>query len=124
MKCKELRGLKSYFALQSYGKLILGLKMLPMYMGETYEAFLKRIEQMSDKDQETIIREAAFLVDLTHDEILNLARFCTDVNGVPYTDENMKNLKADQIFEIIVTVCLECVKIRPQLLSDDEKKNL
>jgi hypothetical protein len=123
MKTLELKGLKSYFALQAYGKLLLGLKMLPMYMGEDYVEFFKRIEAMSISDQENMIRQGSFLIDLTQDEIVSLARFVTDANGVPYGEENLKKLPPDEIFEIIVAVCLQCAKIKPKLTTDAEKKN-
>ncbi len=123
MKVKELKGLKSYFALQSYGKLLLGLKMLPMYMSKDYIEFFNMVEAMTPIDQEKIIRQAAFLVDLTSEEIINLSRFCVDKNDVPFTEENMKRVPAETIHEIIVTVCLELAKIKPQLLTEDEKKN-
>ncbi len=123
MKTVELRGLKSYFALQAYGKLLLGLKMLPMYMGEDYSGFFKKIEAMPEKDQEKVIREAAFLVDLNSDEILSLAKFCQDNNGVAYSEENLRKLPPDQIFEIIVNVCMACARIKVRLTTDDEKKN-
>lgn len=123
MKVQELKGIKSYFALQAYGKLLLGLKMLPMHLQHGYSDFFKLVESMTPADQEKIIREGVFLVDLNQDEIEALARFCEDSNGVPYTPENMKKLEPDKIFEIIVAVCLECAKIKPKLLTDSEKKN-
>lgn len=122
MKANKLEGLKSYFAFQAYGKIILGLKMLPMYMGEEYVDFFKKIEAMDPKDQENLIRQGVFLVDLTFDEIINMARFVDDSNGVPYADENMRKLSPDKIHEILVTVCMECARIKPKLLSEDEKK--
>lgn len=123
MQATELKGLKSYFALQAYGKLLLGLKMLPMYMGEDYSAFFNRIEKMNESEQENIIRQGAFLVDLTHDEVLSLAKFCKDKNGVSYTDENLKNLPPDQIHEIIVCVCMAMARIKIRLTTESEKKN-
>lgn len=123
MKPLKLEGINSYFALQAYGKLMLGLKMLPMYMGEDYADFFKKVEAMPPADQEKVIREAVFLVDLHSEEVVNLARFCADANGVPFDDANMKKLPPDQIMEILVTVCLECAKIKPKLLTEAEKKN-
>lgn len=123
MKALELRGLKSYFAMQAYGKMLLGLKMLPMYMGLGYSEFYGIVDKMTESDQEKLIREGVFLVDLTHDEVMAFARFCADQNGVPFTDENVKKLAPDQIFEIIVTVCIACAKIKINLTTDYEKKN-
>jgi hypothetical protein len=123
MKAIELRGLKSYFALQAYGKMLLGLKMLPMYMNLGYSEFYGVVDQMPESDQEKLIREGVFLVDLTDDEVMAFARFCVDANGVPFTNENIKKLAPDQIFEIIVTVCIACAKIKINLTTDYEKKN-
>jgi hypothetical protein len=123
MQASELKGLKSYFALQAYGKLLLGLKMLPMYMGEDYTEFFNRLEKMTENEQESIIRQGAFLIDLTSDEILSLARFCKDSNGVAYSEENIKKLPPDQIHEIIVAVCMACAKIKIRLTTEAEKKN-
>ena len=123
MEVSELVGLKSLYALQAYGKIILGLKMLPMYMAHDYSEFFKKVEEMSPADQEKIIRQGVFLVDLEDEEVGNLVRFCKDANGVPYSVENMKKIKAETIYEILVTVCLEIAKIKPQLLTGDEKKN-
>lgn len=123
MQVTELKGLKSYFALQAYGKLLLGLKMLPMYMGEDYTTFFRRIELMTDIEQENLIRQGAFLIDLTHEEILSLARFCKDSNGASYTEENTKKLPPNEIHEIIVAVCMACARIKVRLTTDAEKKN-
>lgn len=122
MKLRPLKGIPSFFALQAYGKILLGLKMLPMYGGETYLDFFQRIEKMPPEDQEKVIREAVFLVDLERDEVLNLMAFVEDANGVPYTDANAKGLSPDKIHEILVLVCKELARIKPKLLSETEKK--
>lgn len=123
MQVTELKGLKSYFALQAYGKLLLGLKMLPMYMGLDYTEFFNTIEKMTEKEQENIIRQGAFLVDLTHEEILSLARFCKDSNGAAYSEESLRKMPPDQIHEIIVAVCMACARIKVRLTTESEKKN-
>lgn len=123
MQVLPLKGLKSYFALQAYAKMLLGLKMLPMYGSMQFEEFYKMVENMPPADQERMIREGVFLGEITDEEILSLARFCADANGVPYCEENMKSMGPDQIFEIAITVCLEIAKIKPRLTTPDEKKN-
>lgn len=123
MKVLELKGLPSYFALQTFHKLMLGLKMLPAYMGESYEDFYARIEVLSSEAQEKFIREAVLFVPLERDEIFSLLNFCTDANGVPYGIENSKSLKPDQLHEMMVGVCVEIAKIKVNFVSESEKKN-
>ena len=120
----ELRGYKSLRALNAFNALLLGLKMLPAYMGETYEAFLAKIHEMPFEDQLKMIREAAMFVELQKEEVEALVCFCTDKNGVPYEASNMKNLGPDQLIDIIVAVCGEIAKMKISILSDNEKKKL
>lgn len=124
MKVLSIQGMNSLYAAQAAHKLLFGLKMLPQYMGESYEEFVERLDAMPDKDKETMIREAAVFVKLEEDELLDLAQYAADANGVPYTKENMKSLKPEDIHEIVVLVSMQVFrehKIR--LLSESEKKN-
>lgn len=123
MKVLELKGYKSLKALNAFHSLMLGLKMLPSYMGESYEEFFERVADMAPGDQEKLIREAALFVELAEDEVQALVGFCADKNGVPYSPENLKNLGPDQIHEIIVAVCSEIAKIKINLVTEAEKKN-
>lgn len=123
MKTLPLIGYKSLRALNTFHTLMLGLKMLPSYGAERYEAFFAKIDQMPPDDQEKLIREAVLFVELQKEEVEALACFCTDANGVPYSSENLKSLSAGQIFEIVVAVCQEVAKIKVNFVSEDEKKN-
>lgn len=123
MKVLELRGFKSLRALNAFNTLMLGLKMLPSYMGESYEEFFGRISEMAPPDQEKIIREAALFVELQKEEVEALITFCADPNGVPYSAENLKNLGPKDLHEMIVAVCKEIAKIRIDLVGESEKKN-
>lgn len=123
MKVLELKGYKSLRALNAFNALMLGLKMLPAYMGEDYEPFLKRIEAMPAEDQRMMFREAARFVELQKEEVESLICFCTDKNGVPYTAENVKSLGPDEIVECIVAVCAEIAQIRIDFVTNSEKKN-
>jgi hypothetical protein len=123
MNVLPLRGYKSLRALNAFHTLMLGLKMLPSYMAESYEEFFERVSKMPPKDQEKIIREAALFVELSQDEIEALVCFCTDNNNVPYGPENLKNLGPDELIEIIVAVCFEISKIKIDLVTENEKKN-
>lgn len=123
MKVLELKGYKSLRALNAFNALMLGLKMLPAYMGEDYEPFLKRIHEMPSDDQRKMIREAAMFVELQKEEVEAIICFCTDKNGVPYTSENLKNLGPDHLIDIIVNVCFEIAQIKIDFVSETEKKN-
>ncbi len=118
-----LKGYKSLRALNAFNALILGLKMLPAYMGESYEAFLSRIQEMPDADQKKMIREAALFVELQKEEVEALVCFCSDPNGIPYTAENLNNLGPDELVEVITAVGFEISKIKIDLITDKEKKN-
>lgn len=123
MKVLELKGYKSYRAMSAFSTLMLGLKMLPAYMGEAYEDFFQRIQAMPEIDQRKMITEAAAFVVLDKEEIDSLVCFCADKNGVPYGPENVKSLGPDEIIHIIVAVGCEIVKIKIDFLSEAEKKN-
>lgn len=119
----ELKGIKSFWAMQVFHTMMLGLKMLPAYIGESYEEFFARIEQMPPEDQEKMIREAALFVKPTQEEIESLICFVKDPNGVPYSVANLRSLGPDQIFEAIVAVCCEVSKIKIDFVTAEEKKN-
>lgn len=123
MKVLELKGYKSLKALNVFHTLMLGLKMLPAYIGEDYETFYAKVQGMEPKDQEKLIREAALFVELAEDEVEALVCFCTDKNGVPYSKANLPNLGPSDIFEMVVAVCLEISKIRIDFVTESEKKN-
>lgn len=123
MKVLELKGLKSLRALNAFSALVLGVKMLPAYMGESYEEFLGRVQDMPPKDQKKILIEAVQFVELQPQEVEAILCFCADKNGVPYTSENIGNLKPAELVDAIVSVCSEIVKMKIDLLSDKEKKN-
>ncbi len=122
MKVLELKGYKSLKALNVFHTLMLGLKMLPAYVGEGYEEFYAKVQLMTEVEQSALIREAALFVKLDQDEIESLLCFVADPNGVPYGPENLKNLGPDQIHEVIVAVCSEISKIKVNLVTDAEKK--
>lgn len=123
MKVLELTGYKSLRAFNAFHALMLGLKMLPSYMMETYEDFFARIQAMSPEEQKKLIREAALFVKLEKEEVEALICFSTDKNGVPHSSENLKNLGPGDLVEVIVAVCFEISKIKIDFVSEQEKKN-
>lgn len=123
MKVLPLVGYKSLRALNAFHTLLLGMKMLPVHIGESYESFFESFKAKTEAEKETMIREAAVFVQLTQEEVEALCSFCADKNGIPYRSENIGNLNAGQIHEIIVAVCMELGRIRVDILSEAEKKN-
>ncbi len=123
MKVLELKGPRSLRALNAYSTLMIGLKMLPAYMGESYEEFLGRVELMPAADQEKLIREAVLFVPLEKEEIEAVLSFCADANGVPISSENVRNLGPKELHEAITAVCVQIARIKIDLVSDSEKKN-
>jgi len=119
-----LVGIKSLKALNAFHTLLLGLKMLPAYMSQDYQTFYSSFGAMRDSEKETKLREAVAFVQLAPEEVDALIGFCSDKNGVPYSDVNKGNLTVDEIFECIVAVCMEIGRIKIDLVSDDEKKKL
>lgn len=123
-KVLPLVGYKSYKALCAFQRLIFGLRMVPGFMQYSFEELGALIDKMSDEDQLTTITQAAKMVTLDEDETNSLIYFCTDKNGLPFTDENKKNLTPSEIVEIIITVSMHILKdIHIDLVSEDEKKN-
>ncbi len=117
-----LKGYKSLRALNGFHALLLGLKMMPAFMGDSYESFHASFKEKSDADKETLLREAAVFVELQEDEVEALISFCADKNGVPYGATNLKNLKPDELHEIIVAVCMEIGRIKIDIVTEEEKK--
>lgn len=122
IKVLELKGLKSLRALNVFSSLAIGLKMTPDYAEETFVGFFQRLQDMPEADQRAKFTEAAMLVNLDFDEVISVAAFCTDKNGVPYSAENIKSLGPNQLVQIIVAVCMEIVKIKIDSVTEDEKK--
>lgn len=123
MKVRELKGYNSYLAFQAYHGLMLGLKMLPSYIGESYEDFFARVELMSLEEQEKLIREATLFVPIDVSSLTAMLGFVEDPNGIPYGAHNLSNLSPVQIYEAIVAVSAEISKIKIDFVTADEKKN-
>lgn len=122
MKILELKGYKSLKALNGFHALLLGLKMLPAYINISYEVFYESFGEKTDEEKEKFLREALAFVQLEPDEVESIVCFACDPNDVPYSSINVKNLSVDQLYEIIVAVCMEIGKIKISLVSEAEKK--
>jgi hypothetical protein len=124
IEVSPLVGYKSLKALNAFHKLMLGLKMLPMYMGESYEDFYSKVDLMPPEDQEKLVREAVLFVELEREEVESLISFVPDKNGVPHGPAQLKSLDPGRLHEMIVAVCMEISKIKISFITDHEKKNL
>lgn len=122
IKVLELKGIKSLGAMNVFHTLMLGLKMLPAYAGESYEDFYERAAAMDPKDQESLIREAVLFVPLDATDVQIVISFCADANGIPYGPENLKNLGPKELMECIVAVCMRVAAIKVDMVSPGEKK--
>ncbi len=123
MKVLPLKGYKSLRALNAFHALLLGLKMLPAYIGESYEAFYASFSEKTEAEKEKLLKEAVMFVHLEEDEVAALVSFCTDKNGITYAAVNIGNLTPHQMHEIIVAVCMEIGRIKIELVTEEEKKN-
>jgi hypothetical protein len=123
IKTLELKGYKSLKAYYAFQALLVGLKMLPIHMGETYEDFYARMEAMPVEDQEKLIRMAASLVQLQKDEVEALISFACDANGAPYGPEHLKGMGPKELIEIIVAVSMKFAAMKIDFVSEEQKKN-
>lgn len=120
---KELIGTDAFRAMQVYCKLVLGLKMLPMYETFEFSDFFNLIGDMPEVDKKIVLKEALLLVDLNNDEIAQLCSFGLDKNGVPLSKNNIKSLTIPDQFEVMLEVCLKLTDIKVDSITDDQKKN-
>jgi hypothetical protein len=123
MMIRELKGYKSLRAFNAFHALILGLKMLPQYLGDSYADFYSALAEKSAEDQRKILREAACFVELQKDEVEALLSFVEDANGIAYGSANIGNLRPDEIVEMIVEVCMKMASFKIDMVSEAEKKN-
>jgi len=118
-----IKGIDSYWALQTYIKLLFGLKMTPMHMGKNFSEFLEELEQLPPPDMKKILKEAILLVTLDRDEVMSLVKFTSDPNGVPYSQENSLKLPPQKIMELIEAVIFEIADMKINFVTPSEKKN-
>lgn len=122
MKIKEFLGYDGFRAMQTFCKLVLGLKMLPMYEDIEYQDFLNIIHKMDEPDKRKVLRDGFLLVDLSDDEVLSLCSFAYDKNGVPISKNSFKSLTIPEIIDIQIEVCLKLSEIKVDSVTEDQKK--
>lgn len=124
IKTMPIKGAKFLPALNAYCMLLMGIKMTPANYGIQFEDFYHNINKMPVDDQEKIFRQAIFLVKMDEDEVKAMLTFCADANGIPYSNENIKNLEPAALIDSVVAVCQAIAAFRIELVTEAEKKNL
>lgn len=123
-KCLPLIGIRSLRCLNAFQALMIGMKMTPAYQHLSVEEFLAIVDVMDKEGQVAVFTAAAKLVALDPEEVKAIVCFCTDKNGIPYTEANLKTLGPAELVEVIVTVCMEVVQnCHIDLVTKEEKKN-
>lgn len=122
IKVLPLKGAKSLKAFNVFNTLMLGLKMLPLYVHVPYREFYASIPEKSEEEKENLIREAIAFVNLEPDEVEAAVAFCCDKNGIAYSKNNIGNMELKEVIDCIVAVCLEIGRIEITLTSESEKK--
>lgn len=122
IKVDPLKGVKALSALNAFSAVIIGYKMLPIHLTETFDEYFQNFRDMDDAKKEAILRKALFFVELDQGEVLSLISFVRDPNGVPYTRHNVNNLSIVDLHEALVAVCLEIGRIDIDIIGDSEKK--
>jgi flagellar motor switch/type III secretory pathway protein FliN len=122
MKILPLVGLKSLNAFNSFNLLLLGLKMLPLNLGKSYEEFYAEFDELEESAKEKFVRQAVAFVKMESEEIEDLLAFATDTNGCRFDKTNISNLSLAQINDIVVAVCMEIGRIKISLVTSEEKK--
>lgn len=103
----DLRGLKSPAGFQVLFTLLLGYYSVPVFgQKKALDDFIKEFEQMPREKKRDILAKAISITPLKEEEYLNVLCFAKDANSIPYSSENVENLKYDEIMEIVIDVCL------------------
>lgn len=123
-KVATLQGIKSLRALNAFSALLLGMKMLPGQAHLTFEEWIELVQSMEPEDQLKTLVHGAKIVALDPEEVKALVCFCSDKNGIMYTEANLKTLSPSELVEVIVAVCWEVLRnINIDLVTKEEKKN-
>lgn len=119
----DLQGYESIRALNVYGALLIGGKNIPGYLDMPFDQYFETIRTMPAAQQENFFRICVAVVPLEREEVEAITCFCMDPNGVPFTRMQLKSMPLGEVFDIIISVCLEIAKFKIDFVSESEKKN-
>lgn len=114
INAENIKGIKGLYAFKALQTLLLSYYLLPEFKkpNEKYDEFLKRFSEMEDGEKKEVLNKALYFAGIEPAEIEALICFASDPNGVPYCKNNLNNLSIEQLFELIVDVCLEVARIK------------
>ena len=121
---KELRGLKSVYAVNALSNLVYGLAVEQAHLGQDIEETYAKFEALDEAGQRKQLKHALRIVNLTQEDMLNLLSFALDVNGVPYDEGRIKTMPPTDIMDAMLEVACQVAKvIKPRSITNDAKKN-
>lgn len=124
MSVKELRGLKSVYAVNALYNLVFGLAAEQAHLGQDFETTFAKFEALDPKGQREQLAHAFKVVNLPVEDMLNLLSFALDANGVPYDEARAQKMKPDELMNAMLEVaCKVAQTIKPRSISDNAKKN-
>ena len=114
IEVSEIKGIKGLYAFKAMQTLLFSYFMLPEFREpkESYTEFLKRFSGMTEDEQREIFKTSLYFAGIDENEILAICCFAKDINGVSYQKANLASLEIEELFDIIIDVCMEIVKIR------------
>lgn len=107
----ELKGIRSVRVMQITSMLMLGLLMLPINMNKKFDDFYSEILNYDDAAQRKVLEDAIRFVELKDDELMAVAGFARDANGLQIDKTNIGNYNPAEIMDLVVEVCLQVFKI-------------
>ena len=122
---KELRGLKSIYAVNALSSLVYGLAIEQAHLGQDIEETYAKFERLDEKEQREQLKHALRIVNLTQDDMLNLLYFALDANGVPFDENRVKNMAPTDIMDAMLEVACKVAKTvkKTRSITEDSKKN-
>lgn len=121
---KELRGLKSVYAVNALSNLVYGLAVEQAHLGQDIETTYAKFEALDEAGQRAQLKHALRLVNLSKEDMLNLLSFAVDVNGIPYDEGRVKSMAPTDIMDAMLEVaCKVAQAVKPRTITDDAKKN-
>lgn len=110
----EIRGIKGLLAFKAMHTLLFGYFLLPEHRkgNENYDKFLRRFSEMTEAEKREVFNQALYVCGIDEKEIITLAEFCKDANGIPYNKQSLVGAPIDDVFNIVIDVCLAVASVK------------